>query len=254
MAAREVIADLSQRIRTMERTGHHRAAGADVIANRLPGLERLLCEAGWPRGKLVEWLSEGRGSGSMGLALWASRAAWHDRLLVMIDSRRELHAPAAVPFAVDLSKTVFIRPERPSDALWSLEQVLRTRGVGAVLCDVEQLSPQAYRRLQLAAETGGGLGILLRPAKARGQPSFAEYRFLVQPLPSPTKSTERLGYVAESLRDSGSVAMAGASRRWRVELLRGRKRFGGDSVIVELSNGPDGLCLAAQLASATPAA
>ncbi len=250
MVARDVIADLSQRIRTIERTGQRCATKSDLTANGLPGLERLLCEAGWPRGGLVEWLAEGRGTGSMCLALWASRAAWHDSLLVMIDSQRELHAPAAVPFAVDLSKTVFIRPERPPDALWSLEQALRTRGVGAVVCDVEQLSPQACRRLQLAAETGGGLGILLRPAKARGQPSFAEYRFLVQPLPPPIQVAERLGYVAESLRDSASAV----SRRWRVELLRGRKRFGGDSVIVELCDGPNGLSLAAELASATPAA
>jgi protein ImuA len=239
MAARDVIADLSQRIRMIERTGRRCATAADLIANGLPGLERLFCNAGWPRGGLVEWLAEGRGSGSMCLALWASRAAWHDNLLVMIDSQRELHAPAAMPFAVDLSKTVFIRPERPPDALWSLEQVLRTRGIGAVVCDVEQLSPQACRRLQLAAETGGGLGILLRPAKARGQPSFAEYRFLVQPLPPP---------------DARRAAVAAVSRRWRVELLRGRKQLSGNSVIVELSDGPNGLSLAAELASATPAA
>ena len=239
MVARDVIADLSQRIRTIERTGQRCATESDLTANGLPGLERLLCEAGWPRGGLVEWLAEGRGTGSMCLALWASRAAWHDSLLVMIDSQCELYAPAAVPFAVDLTKTVFIRPERPPDALWSLEQVLRTRGVGAVVCDVEQLSPQACRRLQLAAETGGGLGILLRPAKACGQPSFAEYRFLVQPLPPP---------------DARRAAVVAVSRRWRVELLRGRKRFGGDSVIVELSDGPNGLSLAAELASATPAA
>ena len=64
MAARDVIADLSQRIRTMERMGHRCAAESDLVANSLPGLERLLCDAGWPRGGLVEWLAEGRGSGS----------------------------------------------------------------------------------------------------------------------------------------------------------------------------------------------
>ena len=156
----------------------------------------------------------------------------------MIDSHREWHAPALRHggFAVDLNKTVFIRPEQPLDALWSLEQALRTRGIGAVVCDVEKLSSQACRRLQLAAETGGGLGILLRPALARRQPSFAEYRFLVQPLPPPNKS---------------DVAV---SRRWRVELLRARKQFAQRSIVVELSNDSDGLCVAAELASATPAA
>lgn len=236
MVARHVIAELAQRIRTIERASHCSAPQTEFTLNGLPGLERLLGEAGWPRGCLVEWLAEGRGMGSIGLALWASREAWRDNLLVMIDSQRELHAPGAVPFAVDLSKTVFIRPERPLDALWSLEQALRTRGIGAVVCDVEKLSPQTCRRLQLAAEIGGGLGILLRPAQARWQPSFAEYRFLVQSLPPPNTF--------------GAVL----SRRWRVELLRARRQFAQRSVIVEFSNEPDRLRVASELGRATPAA
>ena len=240
MGTRPIITELSQRIRAIERTGQGSAPRTDGAENvpkiGVSALERLLSEAGWPRGCLVEWLSEGRGTGSTGLALWASRAAWRDNLLVMIDSRRELYAPAAIPFDVDLNRTVFVRPESSPDALWSLEQALRTRGIGAVVCDVEKLSSQACRRLQLAAETGGGLGILMRPAQARGQPSFAEFRFLVQSLPPPNKSD------------------AAVSRRWRVELLRARRQFAQGSVVVELSNGSDGLCVAAELASATPAA
>ena len=236
MVSSNVIAELAQRIRTIERASHRCAPQSDITLNGLPGLERLLGEAGWPRGCLVEWRTEGRGTGSTGLALWASREAWRDNLLVVIDSKRELHAPAAVSFAVDLGKTVFIRPEHPPDALWSLEQALRTRGVGAVVCDVEKLSSQACRRLQLAAEAGGALGILMRPAQARGQPSFAEYRFLVQPLPPPNKSD------------------AAVSRQWRVELLRARRQFAERSVIVELSNGSDGMCVDSELGSAAPAA
>lgn len=249
MAARHIIADLSQRIRALERTQRSSVPTAEYTTTgvgskaqgtiqSLPSFERWLGEAGWPRGCLVEWLAEGCGSGAASLALWASQAAWRNKLLILIDSQREFHAPAAIPFAVDLRRTVFIRPAQSSEALWSLEQALRTRGIGAVICDVEQLSPQQSRRLQLAAETGGGLGILLRPGSARGQPSFAEYRLGVQPLPLPHATS----------------TSAGVSRRWRVELLRARQRFGGDAVIVELSDGPRGLCLAAKLASATPAA
>ena len=129
MGTRPIIAELSERIRAIERNRHRSAPETDFTPPGMSALGRLLNEPGWPRGCLVEWLAEGRGSGSTGLALWASREAWRDNLLVMIDSRRELHAPAAMPFAVDLSKTVFIRPEQPLDALWSLEQALRTRGM-----------------------------------------------------------------------------------------------------------------------------
>ena len=237
MSTRPIIAELTQRIRLMERTGQRTLPERERSVTSLPSLEGLFCGSNWPRGCLIEWLAEGRGSGSASLALWASRAAWQAGLLVLIESRREWYAPAAVPFAVDLKKTVFIRPERPGDALWALEQVLRTPGVGAVVCDVEGLSAQACRRLQLAAETGGGLGILLRPARARGQPSFAEYRFLVQPLP----------------RRDAAVA-ASVVRRWRVELLRSRRPLCGTSVVVELRHGSPGVCLVAELESAAAGA
>ena len=236
MGTRPIIAELSQRIRAIERTRHLTVAEPGRTAIGVSALANLLSEPGWPRGCLVEWLADGRGTGSTSLALWASRAAWRDNLLVLIDSQRELYARAATPFDVDLSKAVFIRPEHPPDALWSLEQTLRTRGIGAVVCDVEKLSSQVCRRLQLAAEIGGGLGILLRPAQAQRQPSFAEYRFLVQALPPPDKPE------------------AVVSRRWRVELLRARRQFAERSVVVELSNGSDGLCVVSELAAATPAA
>ena len=63
MVSRDVIADLSQRIRTLERSHRGGTVESGVAVNGLAGLERLLCDAGWPRGGLVEWLAEGRGTG-----------------------------------------------------------------------------------------------------------------------------------------------------------------------------------------------
>jgi protein ImuA len=237
MVARDVIRELSQQIRQIERSRSRCVSSANRVAVDLPGIDGLIGEPSWPRGCLVEFLAEGRGAGSASLALLASRAAWRDALLIVIDSRRELYVPAAVSLEMNAERTIFIRPDRPPDVLWSLEQALRTRGIGAVVCDVEQLSPQACRRLQLAAEMGGGLGLLLRPARARGQPSFAEYRFLVQPLPS-----------------SDTTKVVSPARRWRIELLRARGQFTEGSLVVELHDEPGGLCVAAELASATPAA
>jgi len=91
MGTQQVIMELSQRIRSIERS-RRTAQQHEATPNGLPGLERLLGDRGWPHGCLVEWLAEGHGSGSASLALWASRAAWRNNLLVMIDSQRELHA------------------------------------------------------------------------------------------------------------------------------------------------------------------
>jgi protein ImuA len=233
-AKEELLRSLSERIRRME--GSRTSRGHDDEPCAVPGWERWLGPSGWPRGGLVEWLVDGQGSGAASLALSACRAAWQSGPLVVIDSRREWYAPGTMACGVDVSRAVFLRPSQPPDVLWSLEQTLRTRGIGAVVCDVEHLSSQACRRLQLAAEIGGGLGLLLRPTRARRQPSFAEFRFLVQPQPSHESSADR------------------EARRWRIELLRARGQWVTGSMMVELSDEPDGLRVVSELASATPAA
>jgi hypothetical protein len=43
---------------------------------------------------------------------------------------------------------------------------------------------RTLRRWQLAAEAGGGLGLLVRPASVRGEPSWAEVRLEVEPRPA----------------------------------------------------------------------
>jgi len=52
------------------------------------------------------------------------------------------------------------------------------------VADVQRLSWLEARRLQLAAEQGGGLGLLIRPEAVRHQPSWADVRLLVEPLPT----------------------------------------------------------------------
>jgi hypothetical protein len=58
------------------------------------------------------------------------------------------------------------------------------------------LSDRPFRRLQLAAEAGGGLGFLVRPMACRAEPSWAAVRLGV------------------SAQPSGEL-----ERRWRVEAL-----------------------------------
>ena len=61
----------------------------------------------------------------------------------------------------------------------SLEQALRSGACGAVLAWTQNVRPVQVRRLQLAAETGDGLGWLFRPAADAAQASPAALRLSV---------------------------------------------------------------------------
>lgn len=195
-------------------------------------LDQLLVEGGVPEGSLIEWLDFGAGSGVATVALWgAARARRSEELLVVVDSRGDFYPPASIPLGLDW-RTVVVRPPRGAEALWTVEQALRTPGVGVVVGTWERWSRLAGRRLQLAAEQGGSLGFLLRPARDRREPSFAEVRWEVTPLPS--------------VRDS--------ARRWRLELARARRQPAGACVELELCDETDRLHLVAAMAAATPRA
>jgi len=245
LSRKELLRSLSQQIRQLERSRcrSHRESEAvtqDGVASLLP----LLGTRTPPSGCLIEWLAEGSGAGVATLAWLMIRSLKRAGVFVVIDSRRELYAPGLVPLGVDLRRVVVLQPETPADALWALEQSLRTRGVGGVLCEIERLSASQFRRLQLAAETGETWGMLLRPAHVRRQPAWAETRLLVTP-------QFRRSDIPGRPDGPGSPS---SGRRWRVEVLRAKGQFSGGVTQVELSDEPDRLRLVSELASATPAA
>src|SRR6185437_15597607 len=68
----------------------------------------------------------------------------------------------------------------------------RCPGVGATLARIDRLDDPAFRRLQLAAEAGGGRGFLLRPFRASREPSWASVRLLITPLAALQRSVSEV--------------------------------------------------------------
>lgn len=145
-------------------------------------LDALLPGGGWPVGTLIELLVDAIGIGELGLLLPALRAlALSGRCLVWIAPPYVPYAPALVQQQVPLSQVVWIRTERPREALWATEQALRCPAVGAVLGWSAHIVDRSLRRLQLAAESGHTLGILHRPTTAARESSPAALRLQLQP-------------------------------------------------------------------------
>jgi protein ImuA len=108
-------------------------------------------------------------------------------------------------FGLSPADLVLVQAPRPADGLWAMEEALRCPAVAGALLLGNGLDLTAARRLQLAAETGGGIGLLLRPDTAEPPPSAAVTRWRVGALPGTGSAPHDLG-----------------DPRWSLELLRSR--------------------------------
>jgi len=193
-------------------------------------LDRLLPRGGLARGTLVEWLAVGEGAGAESLAFQTAREACRNTgALLVVDRHREFYPPAAIRLGLAASQIVVVYPAGNADFIWTLDQALRCPAAAATLAWVDRLDGRSFRRFQLAAEQGATLGLLVRPAEARVEPSWADVRLLIEPLPS----------------------LEAAGRRLKIHLLRCRGGADGQTIEVVLDDETRGLHLAAQVGQPT---
>jgi hypothetical protein len=174
------IQELKERLRQFERSCKPAREPPFVTGNVL---DQLLPRKGWESGTLIEWLGDNDGAATLALAI-AARLQDRGGALVVIDSRREFYPPAAANLGILLERTVVVQPRPGRDTLWAMEQSLRSEAVSIALGWFKELPDRTARRLQLAAEAGGGIGFLLRPSACRAEPSWAEARLRVKALPT----------------------------------------------------------------------
>jgi hypothetical protein len=132
--------------------------------------------------------------------------------VVWFDPQRKLYPPAIGAAGIPLHRLCILRPRR-EDLTWAVAECLRCPGVGAVVAQLSaKLSRLEVRRLQLATETGGGVGVLLRPTGGGSNADVyaAATRWLVAPSPG-----------------------ARGVQRWKIELIHGHGRHIGQSFILE---------------------
>jgi len=159
-----------------------REGGVDSVPTGFAGLDALLAGGGWPVGTLTEILCPREDSRALSLVLPAlARLSQQHRWLAWVGPPHIPYAPALAAAGVDISRVLLVHPGDRSDALWAVEQALRSGTCGAVLGWLEAGDHKTLRRLQLAAEAGHAWGILFRPARAAQQSSPAALRLQLAP-------------------------------------------------------------------------
>jgi protein ImuA len=100
-------------------------------------------------------------------------------------TRQDLFAPALAQAGLVPDRVIYVEAGDEKSVLICFEEGLRHGGLGAVVAEVARLSMTASRRLQLAAESSGTIGIAIRrwrrPTEAAdfGQPTASATRWRV---------------------------------------------------------------------------
>jgi hypothetical protein len=116
---------------------------------------------------------------------------------------------------VDLRALIVVRVRQYADQIWALDQALRCPAVAAVWAPLAEVDERDFRRLQLATEEGGSLGLLVRSQEARRQPSWSDIRLWIETRPG----------------EAGTLC---AGRRLRIAVTRCRQGRGGGALDVEI--------------------
>ena len=173
-------------------------------------------------GGIVEWLVAGEGAGAVTLALQTISRSTRDGTLAVVDSARDLYVPALPGWGIKLHEILVIRPATIQETCWSVEQCLRCPGIRATLAWVDNRIPaRVHRRWQMAAESGGGVGVFFRPAQARREPIWADLRLMVTPRPGGQGDTRRL-HIEVLYRRGGR---GGCPQAWEIDHAAGLVRL-----------------------------
>ena len=203
-----VIDELRDRIAGLEGRGSKKAAvlpfGVRQIDERLPG-------GGLAYGALHEIAGGGTGTvdGAAAALFAAGIAARASGKVLWCLTRPDLFAPALSQAGLHPDRVIYCQADKEEDVLASMEEGLSFGGLAAVVGELVRLPMTASRRLQLAAEKTGTIGLVVR--RWRRQTEASDYG-------NPTASSTRWRV---SVLPSEPLPVAGVGRaRWLAELMR----------------------------------
>jgi len=148
-----------------------------------------------------------------GMALWCLNRRVSDGTVP--------YGPGLAAFGLRPERLILARVRRDADALWVLDEALRHPGFAAVLAETRTLDLALSRRLQLAAESTGVTGLVLRPWVEDLGATAAATRWRVTPRPM------RAPPAADAFPPPCRPP------RWQIELLRCRGGAAAGPWIVE---------------------
>ncbi len=206
MADAAIIAELRERLRAIETPAMRRRP---ALPFAIDALDSRLADKGLRLDALHEATAASPDladdcAGTLFLAGIAARA-WGPVLWVV--RRHDLFAPGIAQAGLAPKRLIYAEAADDGEVLALMEEGLRHRGLGAVIGEAKRADMAATRRLQLAAEGGRTIALLLRRHGRNG----------ADPLAMPSAAITRWQVGARALgaaagRGRGTAALEAASR------------------------------------------
>jgi protein ImuA len=198
----EIISGLRRDLKALE-IGGSCAGRQAAIPLGIPAIDDALADRGLRLGALHEFCGPAAAgfvlaflSTLEGALMWCAGGHHH----------APLYPPGLARLGLDMSAFVMARPRRRQDALWIAEEGLKSGALAAVALEAAfQISLTESRRLQLAAEESGCLGLMLRPAGVAASTSAARTRWQVSSRPV-AHGEHRQAWQLELARNRGGSA------------------------------------------------
>ncbi|SNB61443.1 Uncharacterized conserved protein [Arboricoccus pini] len=95
----------------------------------------------------------------------------------------ELYGPGLRPYGIDPARLIHIRARDAEETFWAASMAMRSQAVACTVVETEAFDLVTSRRLQIALESGGGAGLVLRHGALESAPNAALTRFWAEPMP-----------------------------------------------------------------------
>lgn len=220
LAQAEVLAKLREQLKTIESGGFRRRP---VLPMGIGAIDARLADGGLRLDALHEVAAT---TGDMAddcaatlfMAGIAARA-WGPVLWVV--RRRDLFAPGLAQVGLSHKRLIYAEARDDAELLAVMEEGLRHRGLGAVIGEARRADMTATRRLQLAAEGGRTIALLMKRIAREGSDPIG--------MPSAAVTRWRVGAAPSTPLPAGVAGLGRA--RWSLELARQK---GGETFRIEV--------------------
>jgi protein ImuA len=200
------------------------AADAEILPFGIPAIDDALPGGGLPVAALHEVIGSG-----IDIEFAAAPALFAAGLLarrpgpvLWVLQRRDLFAPALAAAGLHPNRVIYAEAGcgNGKQALLVMEEGLRQPGLAGVVAEISaRVTLSASRRLHLAAQAGGAIGLMLRRGPQMEGAIAALTRWRIGPAPSVPPVM-------------GAPKIPGLGRmRWRLELMRCRGGRTGDWIV-----------------------